>query len=59
MDPKSLPEHLQPLMEWVAEDLIIRKREELAVAIYKYTDVFSSGRTDIGSTDLVTHPIDT
>ncbi len=33
MDPKDLPEHLQPLMEWVAEDLTICEREELAAAI--------------------------
>ena len=35
MDPKDLPEHLQPLMEWILEDITTRKREELAAAIYK------------------------
>ncbi len=59
MDPKDLPEHLQPLIEWVAEDLTIREREELAAVIYEYRDVFSSGPTDMGRTDLVTHSIDT
>ncbi len=59
MDLKDLPEHLQPLMEWVAEDLTICEREELAAAIYDYRDVFSSGPTDIEQTDLVTHSIDT
>ncbi len=34
MNPKDLPEHLQPLMEWVAEDLTVCEREELAGAIY-------------------------
>ncbi len=58
MDPKDLPEHLQPLMEWISED-ITREREELAAAIYEYRDVFSSGPEDMGQTDLVTHTIDT
>ncbi len=53
MDLKDLPEHLQPLMEWVAEDLTIRDWEEFAVAIYENRDVFSSGPTDMGRTDLV------
>ncbi len=35
MDLKDLTEHLQPLMEWVAEDLTICGREELAVTIYE------------------------
>ncbi len=34
MDPKDLPKHLQPLMEWVAEDHTVHEREELAGAIY-------------------------
>ncbi len=59
MDPKDLPEHLQPLMEWISEDITTRKREELAAAIYEYRDVFSSGPEDMGQTDLVTHTIDT
>ncbi len=25
INPKDLPEHLQPLMEWVAEDLTVRE----------------------------------
>ncbi len=41
MDPKDLPEYLQPLMEWVAEDLTIHEREELSAAIYEYRDVFN------------------
>ena len=59
MNPKDLPEHLQPLMEWVAEDLTVREREELAGAIYEYKNVFSSGPNDMRRTDLVTHTIDT
>ena len=59
MDPKNLPEHLQPLMEWISEDITTREREELAAAIYEYRDVFSSGPEDMGQTDLVTHTIDT
>ncbi len=35
MDPKNLPEHLQPLMEWISEDVTTREREELAAAIYE------------------------
>ncbi len=46
-------------MEWIAEDITPREREELAVAIYEYRDVFSSGPADMGRTDLVTHSIDT
>ncbi len=48
MDPADLPEYLQPLMEGVADDLILQQREEMAAAIYEYRDVFSSGPTDIG-----------
>ncbi len=59
MDPKDLPEHLQPLMEWILEDITTRECEELAVDIYEYRDVFSSGPEDMGQTDLVTHTIDT
>ncbi len=58
LDPKELPEHLQPLMEWIAEDITTREREELAPTIYEY-DVFSSRASDMGQTDLVTHSIDT
>ena len=58
MDPKDLPEHLQPLMEWILEDITTRECKELAEAIYKYRDVFSSGPEDMGQTDLVTHTID-
>ena len=59
MDPKDLCEHLQPLMEGLAEYLTLQEREELAVAIYEYRDVFSSGPVDMGRPDLVTHMIDT
>ncbi len=59
LDPKDLPEQLQPLMEWISEDITAREREELAAAIYEYRDVFSSAPEDIGQTDLVTHTIDT
>ncbi len=48
MNPKDLPKHLQPLMEWVAEDFTVCEREELAGAIYEYRDVFSSGTNDMG-----------
>ena len=59
MDPKDLPEHMQPLMEWISEDITARECEELAAAIYEYRDVFSSGTEDMGQTDLFTHTIDT
>ena len=59
MDPKDIPEHLQSLMEWIAEYISTRECEELAVAIYEYRDIFSSGPEDMGQTDLVTHTIDT
>ncbi len=59
MDPDKLPEHLKLLMLDLSEDITIREREELAVAIYEYQDVFSSGPDDMGCTDLVTHSIET
>ena len=59
MDPKDLPEHPQPLMEWISEDITAEEREEVAAAIYEYRDVSSSGPEDMGQTDLVTHTIDT
>ncbi len=52
MDPKDLPEHLQPFMEWISEDITTRECEELTAAIYEYRDVFSSGAEDIGQADL-------
>ncbi len=55
MDTKDLPEHLQPLMEGLAEDITLREHQELAAVIYEYRDVFSSGPADTGRTDLVTH----
>ncbi len=59
MDPKDLPEHRHPSMEGLAEDLTLLECEELAVAIYEYRDVFSSGPVDMVRTDLVTHTVDT
>ncbi len=50
LDPKELQEYLQPLMEWIAEDITTREWEELAVAISEYRDVFSS-RPALGITD--------
>ncbi len=58
MDPKDLSDHLQPLMEWISEDITTREHEELAAAIYEYRDVFSSGPEDMGQTDLVTDTVD-
>ena len=34
MDPKNIPEHLQPLVEGLAEDLSTYECEELPAAIY-------------------------
>ncbi len=59
MDPKDLQGHLQPLMEWISEDITAQEREKLAAAIYEYRDAFSSCPEDMGQTDLVTHAIDT
>ncbi len=38
LDPKELLEYLQPLMEWIAEDITTRERGELAAAIYDTID---------------------
>ncbi len=54
MDLKDLPEYLQPLMEWISEEITTRECEELAAAIYEYRNVFSNGPEDMGQTDLVT-----
>ncbi len=59
VDTKDVPEHLQALMEWIAEDISTRKCEDLAAAIYEYRDVLSSGQEDVGQTDLLIHTIDT
>ncbi len=53
LDKKYLLEHLQPFMEWIAEDITPREREELAAAIYEY-NVFSTGPMYMRRTDLVT-----
>ncbi len=47
MDLKDLSEHLQSLMEWISEYSTARESEELAMAIYEYRDVFSSGPEDM------------
>ncbi len=57
LNPKDLLEHLQPLMEWMTEDITPREQEELTAAIYEYRYVFSSRRDDM-ATHLVTHMID-
>ncbi len=54
-----LSEYLQPLIEGVADDLTLHRREKLAAAIYEFRDVFSSGPTDMGRTGLVKHTTDT
>ncbi len=59
MNPKNLPEHLQPLMEWISKDITTQECEELAAAIYECRDVFSISPEGMGQTDLVTHTIDT
>ncbi len=59
MDPADLPEYLQPLMGGVADDMNLRQREELAAAIYKFRDVFSSSPTDMGRTGLAKYTINT
>ncbi len=59
MDLTDQQEYLQTLMEEVADDLTLRQREQLAAAIYKYWDVFSSDPMDMGRTGLDKHTIDT
>ncbi len=55
MDQNDLPEHLHPLMQWIAKDISMREREELAAVIYEYRDMFSSVPEDMAQTDLITH----
>ncbi len=35
MNPKDLPDHVQHLMEWIAENISIWELEELAAAIFE------------------------
>ncbi len=58
LNPKDLLQYLKPLMEGLAEYLTPQEWKEPTVAIYEYRDVFSSGTTDMGRTDLVTRSID-
>ena len=55
LSPKGLPEHVQPLMEWITEDISTGECEELAAASFEYRDVFSSGPEDMEQTDQATH----
>ena len=59
IDPKELPEYLQPLMKGLADGLSIHQWEELAEVIYESRDVFNKGPTDMGQTGLVKHTINT
>ena len=56
---RDVPEHVKVLLEGISSELSLQQREELAAAITDYADVFSSGKDDMGCTDLVQHQIDT
>ena len=42
MDPKGLPEHLQPLVVRIADDLSTRECEKIGMTVYEYAHVFWS-----------------
>ncbi len=60
-DPKELQllKHLQPLMEGLVEDPFMCECKGLAVAMFKYKDMFSSAPENMGQPNLIMHSIDT
>ena len=51
--------HLEPLLEGVSKDMTRLERDQLWEMLKSFADVFSSGKFDMGRTNLVTHHIDT
>ncbi|RXN18982.1 Retrovirus-related Pol poly from transposon [Labeo rohita] len=57
--PTVVPSHLQPLYAERTRDLREAEQCELADLLCAYGDVFSTGPTDLGCTNLVQHDIQT
>ncbi|RXN37833.1 Transposon Ty3-G Gag-Pol poly [Labeo rohita] len=57
--PTVVPSHLQPLYAESTRDLREAEQHELAELLCAYSDVFSTGPTDLGRTNLVQHDIQT
>ncbi|RXN37980.1 Retrovirus-related Pol poly from transposon [Labeo rohita] len=57
--PTVVPSHLQPLYAESTRDLREAEQHELAELLCAYGDVFSTGPTDLGRTNLVQHDIQT
>jgi len=51
--------HLSKLMEGVDERVSEKQQVELTKILREYSDVFSTGKLDLGETSLATHQIDT
>jgi hypothetical protein len=57
---QSVPEHLTKLYnEAITHCADNSQKNRLAALLCQYSDVFSSGDTDVGRTDLITHSIPT
>ena len=55
----EVPEHMRSLLENVDESTPKEVVEKLKLLMLKYSKIFSTGETDIGLTDVLTHQIDT
>ena len=52
-------DHIKPLLEGVSQDMSNKEKGQLWELLKEYADVFSSGKMDMGRTNLVSHQIDT
>ena len=54
---QEIPEHLQPLLESLPEDISENTKSMLQNLLTSYQDVFSKGPDDMGRTNLIQHDI--
>ena len=54
---EELPPHLELLCLRCTEELSVSERERACQLLCEFSDLFSSGPDDLGSTDLVQHEI--
>ena len=56
-DKKTIPEHLQPLIDDVQIKLEPKRQTQLTDLLTEYQDIFSTGPYDIGKTQIIQHHI--
>ena len=55
---KSIPEHVQPLIDSIPDETSPEIKEKLIQLLVDYQHIFSAGKHDLGLTDLIEQTID-